>query len=214
MDEIRRRGRPPGSKNKPPGEVISKDPSVMPSTTTLKGRIPADPEPVSSLPVPSAEALERALVRQLAASLIGVSPSLVNQWVSSGKIKTNPNGDIPISEIRRMTIDWFKKNVGKRSGEDGEDAIDAKLRGERAKASLAELELDRELGKLVSRKHAKDRMVDLFTMVKTRLMGIPDKFAIELAALNTPKAVKEFLSAQIHEILTDLAGPDDKPSDA
>jgi hypothetical protein len=162
----------------------------------------------SSAPVETTEALERALVRNLAAAIIGVSASLVNQWAANGGIKTNPNGDIPISEIRRKTIEWFKKNVGKRSGDDGEDAIDAKLRAERAKASLAELDLEERLAGLVSRKAASLRMVDVFTMVKTRILGMPERLSAELASKTDPRDVKEFLSKYVHEMLTDLSGDD------
>lgn len=162
----------------------------------------------SSAPVETTEALERALVRNLAAAVIGVSPSLVHQWAANGGIKTNPNGDIPISEIRRKTIEWFKKNVGKRSGDDGEDAIDAKLRAERAKASLAELDLEERLAGLVSRKAASLRMVDVFTMVKTRILGMPERLSAELASKTDPRDVKEFLSKYVHEMLTDLSGDD------
>lgn len=196
-------GRPPGSKNKKP---------PLPKASRLPARILDPDEPVnkadaiSSAPVETTEATERALMRVIAAAIVGVSPSLINQWCSNGAIKTNPNGDIPISEIRRKTIEWYKKNLGKRSGDEGEDAIDAKTRGEKAKASLAELDLEERLGNLVSRTAAKNRMVDTFNMVKTRFMGMPEAFAAELASKTNPQDVREFLTARFHEVLTDLAG--------
>ena len=201
----RRVGRPAGSKNK---EKAAKPPTLVP--TRGLGAVPDD---ISSPPVPTTEALERALTRQVASAIIGVSVSLVGQWASTGAVKTNPNGDIPLSEIRRKTIEWFKKNVGKRSGDEGEDAIDAKLRAERAKASLAELDLEERLGNLVSRSAAKSRTVDVFNMVKTRLMGMPEAFAAELASKTSAQDVKAFLAARIHEVLTDLSGPDATPED-
>lgn len=156
---------------------------------------------------------ERGILRNLAAAIIGIAPSLIYQWTSHGNIKVTSEGLVPISEVRRKTIEWHDKNSGKRAATD-EGAIEAKIRGERAKASLAELELEERLGKVVSREAVQARLVDLFSMVKTRLTAMPDAYAAELAAKTDAQDVRAFLAKQIHSVLTILADEAEAGADA
>lgn len=85
------------------------------------------------------------------------------------------------------------------------EPIDHKGRLDRAKADKAEMEVINLRGQLLDRDSVVFVVNNAFTIVKTRLLGIPIKMAQILAVSDDPNVIREELSREIREALEELA---------
>jgi hypothetical protein len=83
--------------------------------------------------------------------------------------------------------------------------LDAKTRRETALAKLAEIELDRESRRLVSRARVAEAAKRLGRLLRDALLGIPTILAPELAALDDPLAIETRLADALRLVLHDIA---------
>lgn len=87
----------------------------------------------------------------------------------------------------------------------------AAARREAAKAELAELDVAERRGELVPADEARAVLVDKFTIVKTKILGIPSRFAQrmpELASVAIP-VIDELLREALEELADDTASDGD-----
>lgn len=87
----------------------------------------------------------------------------------------------------------------------------AAARREAAQADLAELEVDERRGELVSAEDARADVIDMFTVVRTRILGVPTRVAQRLP--HVAAEVVPVIEALLREALEELAVEDDGGDD-
>lgn len=110
--------------------------------------------------------------------------AVLADWIAADKqiIRNAVGADLPISDVvHRLWMLWKGKMVI-RSLEDADDesAEDADARLKRAKADMAEIDRDREKGALVFVEDRNQEEAGRIAVVKSRLMGLPDKMRVRL----------------------------------
>lgn len=71
-------------------------------------------------------------------------------------------------------------------------------------AKLAELEFQEKAGKLISADRVKADAFKIARRVRDTLMGVPERVAAEVAAMDEPRAISIYLKEQIADALKDL----------
>jgi phage terminase Nu1 subunit (DNA packaging protein) len=139
----------------------------------------------------------------------GVSRQAVQQAIREGRlgaaITRGPKGQYSI-DAGLADVEWDRNTDPTRKPKGGETATDyqlAKARREAALASMAEDELRRRRGELVSAANLGNRLRDVFTQCKTKLLGIPTRARQALPHLTG--ADVGVLDSLVREALEDLA---------
>jgi len=92
---------------------------------------------------------------------------------------------------------------------DGSDIGAERLRIARARAQRLENDLAKDSGKLIEADSVVRFLRNAFTVVKQRMIGLPSKVAVELAAITSPAAVQDALRDALYEALGSLdEGPE------
>lgn len=162
----------------------------------------------------------------------GVSPAAVSKAIESGRLKhclVNANGKVRITSAAMADLEWdANTNQAKAppaagsatlplEPSDEPTSFNAAQTAERNwKAKLLEIEYRTRVSELVDAKEVEARIVDDYTRVKTKLLGVPRRVKAALPHLSTTDILT--LDALIRESLEDLAsskpaGPLEDPDD-
>jgi len=174
---------------------------------------------------PPATPRPRRVSVKTAARLIGCSPQTVRNWIRAGELEAHQGkGGIKV-EVAQATA------LGKRRGFEpadkprgrgrpvttgttttsdaaitaGEQYQASRARKEAALADKHELELEIRRGQLVSVDEIKPLWFDAVRTARSRLLGVPERVAAELAAIDEPQAVRVILEESIRDALESLA---------
>ena len=79
------------------------------------------------------------------------------------------------------------------------------VRWKRAKADIAELELQELKGMLHSAEDVEEMTTDLVLVIRSSFLALPGRVSSELAEMETASEVSERLKAEIFDILKDLS---------
>ena len=94
-----------------------------------------------------------------------------------------------------------------------EEKLKAEVRIKKAKAETAELELDELQGKMHRAEDVEAIVTGHVYEVRSMLMAMPGKLAIDLAALNTPAEVSERVRQEVYYILEHLSTAEYNPEE-
>lgn len=129
------------------------------------------------------------------AKLRGVSPEAVSKAVSTGRLRDSVaivDGQPKIADADMADREWGSNTLqridpGQAPARDPRDTQEylanrtrregAAARRETAQAELAELELGERKGELIAIEQARRDVMEKFTLVRTRLLGVPSRFA-------------------------------------
>ena len=128
------------------------------------------------------------------AKAFGVSRPRVNQLIKEGVVITAPNADNGQVLVFESTKNYFMGKVV--TGSDGEtiDYMEEKAKHEKVKRELAELKLAKCEGNVYDATTVELVFVEMTTMLRTQLLGLPAKLAPILEG-----KVKE----EIYQIMTE-----------
>ena len=102
-------------------------------------------------------------------------------------------------------IDYLKKLI---TGSGEVSLTDERTRLIRCQADLAEIELKKARGELISSKRAMASWRDVVQAVRQRLLGLPTRLAPIVASSKSIPQVKEKLEEAIYEVLNECTNPD------
>lgn len=122
----------------------------------------------------------------------GVTKALVSRKLRQGK---SPEEIIAEAQIRRA-----KREAGKAQISTSE----AQRRKEIAIAGLRELELKERRGELVETKEVANLWAVVFQTVRDQVMAVADRCSAQLAAMTDQRMVRDRLSAELNQALTNL----------
>ena len=86
-----------------------------------------------------------------------------------------------------------------------DEKINEEIRYKRAKASKAILELEELEGRMHAAADVEEMTTDLVLTVRSYLLSLPGKLAVELATINEETRIAEIIKKEVHDILRDLA---------
>lgn len=130
------------------------------------------------------------------AQIIGVSVPRVNQLIDEGIVHRNPadksGGVLLIQSLK----DFVSSRQTSKDEEGNGDAGFWKERGlhERAKRKMAELQLKKAEGNVYDATTVELAFIEMLSMLRTHLLGLPSKFATQLEGKNRN---------EIYDVLTD-----------
>ena len=132
------------------------------------------------------------------AKLLGITQRRVNQLAEETVITRQPEGDFILPEAIAEFYSFKYKN------DEAIDFMAEKALHEKAKRELAELELQRRRNEVHDAADVEMIMTDMLTNLRTQLLGLPAKMAVQLA--NRDKDyIDQALTNEIHSRLSELS---------
>lgn len=128
------------------------------------------------------------------AKIFGVATRTIERWAKDG-MPVTPQGLYDLKDIRAWR--QFRKKPQK-NAENKQNAWDVRFR--KAKAELAELELKKRLGVLVSRETVERELIQISLTIKRALLALPRQVAPQLFGLE-PRRIEALLRSRIEEII-------------
>jgi phage terminase Nu1 subunit (DNA packaging protein) len=101
-------------------------------------------------------------------------------------------------------IDYLKRLA---TGTGEMSLTDERTRLTKLQADLAEIELKKAHGQMISTKRAMHFWGEVVSAVRQRLLGLPTRLAPVVATRSIPQA-KERIEMAVHEVLAELSNPD------
>lgn len=133
--------------------------------------------------------------RAEAARLLKVAQPRINVLVDTQRLDVNAEGAVSLVSIQTYASERKKK--GKSSA--------WKMRYERARAKLKEIEVAKANGTLLESALVKRDLKTAFETCRQRLLEIPTALAPTLVGITDPESVREKLEAKIRECLESIA---------
>lgn len=96
------------------------------------------------------------------------------------------------------------KEKNEKDGKNESAKIEADAKLKKSKAEIAELQLKELKGELHRAKDVEDIMTDHVLMIRSLLMGMPNKLAVDLAETNNAAEVSERIREEVYFILNEL----------
>lgn len=88
-----------------------------------------------------------------------------------------------------------------RSGQPVGTAADERRRLEKAKADMAELDIEERRRELIKIKAVQDDIRKVFAALRQELLGLPGRLAAQLAAVSSPRKVKAIVNEEVRSAL-------------
>ncbi|MBG0801641.1 hypothetical protein IYW40_09105 [Methylocystis sp. H4A] len=167
----------------------------------------------------------------------GCSEALVRRRVRAGYLPTLPNGRIsaayvgtawrasaspgarPVSSVRGVrleneTPEEAAERIVFREGRVFETEDEAKRHKQSFLALLRELEYDRKSGFVVEIADSLQQLVAEYSVLRTRLLAIPNKVAPRAALLSSQKAIEALVKSAVDEALEALTADNSEQNSA
>lgn len=146
------------------------------------------------------------------ATMLEMTPQWVRDLTKRGVLKTyaTPAGDrYNLIESVKAYIRYLRDQVKAKESkvspwEDRKQQAEAELKEHKAK--MAELQLKELQGKMHRSEDVEAATNDLVYTIRSLLMALPGRLAVDLASLRTAPEVSERMQAEVYEILNELAG--------
>ncbi len=144
------------------------------------------------------------------ADRLGVVHSALSKAVREGRLTAGvmmDRGRVVVLDPDAAAAQW--ESIGPAMSADGGDAnaiyLAARARRESALADMAEIERDEMRGDLVQADDARADVIASFTLVKTRLLGVPARVAQRLphAATEVVPVIDELIREALEELALD-----------
>lgn len=149
---------------------------------------------------------------EVIARLFGKTARRIYQLTQDGVLSTEPtpegNRYDLLPTVQRYIQYLEEKN---KSGQPAavteklEKKLDAEIKYKEAKAGKAKLELDELKGKLHRSEDIEKITNELVFSVRSMLLALPGRVAMDLAAINTAPAVSEYMARHVAALLDELA---------
>ncbi len=136
------------------------------------------------------------------AKVLGITQPRVHQLVQDGIIEKTDTGAI-------LLVDSLKNFYKSKQGESGdlEDETDywtEKALHEKAKRELAEIKLSKIQNNIYDAKTVEMVMIEMFTTLRTQLLGLPNKLAPQLEG-KPKEEIYEYITREIEDKLSELS---------
>ncbi|MFA5015386.1 MAG: hypothetical protein WC549_07590 [Actinomycetota bacterium] len=136
-----------------------------------------------------------------------VSKRTIENWVSDGMPRTKEG------YYNLLEINTWKENKGRKDiGVSQKELWDTDFR--KTKAKLAEIELKKKTGELISLEDVDKGRVERVLVIKQALLALPKAMAPVLAAMDDPRDIQEYVNGKMRDMIAQFSGQnikDEKP---
>lgn len=133
------------------------------------------------------------------ARILGLTPRRVNQLAEAGVFPRLPRGKYDLAQCVQAYIATVS------NPRDGVDLAEAKRRKTAAEAELLELRLATERRELVTVDAVADIVAREYSTVRSRLLAMPSKLAVIVAAEDGLAVCHGLIAAEVREALSELS---------
>lgn len=151
--------------------------------------------------------VDEKLNQQEVAERLGVSPRHVRRLHDEGMPRE------PDMRYRwDAVLSWYvdrkqQEEVERVAGGQGVEYDEARTRREFARARMAEIELQKEEGRIVTREAHDQAHGEMLDVLRTNLLNMPGRWATDLTGHDSPRQVEAILRRAVGELLDHLSGP-------
>ena len=166
--------------------------------------------------VENVDNLKKMVSTQEVADIIGKGIRTVQNLTKSGILtceKVKGKNQYNLYTVIREYCSYVAKKEEKKysSAEEEKTAADARIKT--AKAEIAELELMELKGRLHAAEDVEDMTADLALVIRSSLVAMPGRVAVELADIDDATEISECLKKEIYAILEDLSNYEYNPEE-
>lgn len=145
-------------------------------------------------------------------AMTGKSNQWIGQLVSQGVLhkRSTPHGSLfDLADTMRAYCEMLEARVGPELSEQekqrNEARIDADVTLKVAKAQIAKLEADELSGKMHRSEDVAAMTEDLICTIRSSLMALPGRLAVDVAAATTPAEASEIIRQEIYAVMRELS---------
>lgn len=145
-------------------------------------------------------------------TMTGKSNQWIGQLVSQGTIhkRNTPHGSMfDLADTMRAYCEMLEARVGPEPSEQekqrNEARIDADVTLKVAKAQIAKLEADELSGKMHRSEDVAAMTEDLIYTIRSSLMALPGRLAVDVAAATTPSEASEIIQQEVYSVMRELS---------
>lgn len=143
------------------------------------------------------------------AEALNLKKTRINELVSNGIL--HPTGSprmYVFREANHAYIDYLKSRIDPSKDDDRQinsNKLKADAAYKAARAKSAQLELEELEGKMHRSEDVQAAFESFAYTVRSALMALPGRLAVDLAVVSNPMEVSEIIRAQVYEIMEELA---------
>jgi len=141
------------------------------------------------------------------AKLLDLSERRVQQLSREGVIPKAERGQYDLIGSVRGYVRYLRDQAVKAQA-GAPDYAAERARFIRARADLAEMEAEQRRRSLIAADQIEAAWIDVLALLRTRLLGLPDRLAPQAFDQSTVGDTRNLIRAAIREVLDDLAQPD------
>lgn len=144
------------------------------------------------------------------AKLLDLSERRVQQLSREGVIPKAERGQYDLIGSVRGYVRYLRDQAQKAQA-GAPDYAAERARFIRARADLAEMEAEEKRGSLIASEDAETAWIAVLALLRTRMLGLPDRLAPQLHAEKCTAGVRDVMRGAIREVLEELAESDVRP---
>lgn len=154
--------------------------------------------------------MSRIVSRATLANLQGVSLPTIDAWVRAGcPVVTRGGRGKEWKFDNAQVTEWrIDRKVAEATGAEKADTEELRRRKLLAETELAELDVARERGQVVSVEQLQRNLGNLFAEISINLRNIPGRVCASLVGLTDERRIKEIILGEIDQTLNALADSD------
>lgn len=141
---------------------------------------------------------EEWLSQAKAAKAANCSQQYISKLIKQGLLEANEKKEVRVADVKTRL-------KAKKEAKDDNGYWKHKGRHEKAKADLAEIELEEKLADLVPVEQVVKHLAKVFTAIRQRLLGMPAKLTPLIQAEESGVGIRNVLESDINEALQELA---------
>lgn len=137
--------------------------------------------------------------------LLNVSEQTIMNWIQRKGLpyKTAGGKGIPWVFSEEDVLVWYS-NLNQKESASQESFDEARTRKMVAEATLAEINVEKEKGRLVEVDAVADIVADEYANVRANLLNLPQKMAPTLMGIQTLEEIQQLLEDGVNEVLAEL----------
>lgn len=150
------------------------------------------------------------------AHIIGKDKRTVQNMAKQGILTCEKSGRRNLYNLYTVVqeyCDHFAKSANKKISSRDDEKMLEDIRFKRAKADMAELELQELQGKLHAAEDVEKMTTDLALVIRSYFLAMPGKISAELAEIDDAREISEKLKKEIFDILKDLSNYEYDPEE-
>lgn len=136
------------------------------------------------------------------AAVLGVTGRRIQQLAQDGIIESN-KGKYLLADAVQKYMDFRMKEKALSAAE--KEKLDADVSIKKAKAIVSVLEAKELQGKMHRSEDVAAMTEDLIYTIRSMLVALPGRLAVDVAAINTPAEAAEFVRKEVHKVMEELS---------